>query len=84
MKRADLISGLEKLASPEIVAQMMELVDAHTSSVSSDLFEALQGIKVFVDNDFPPKVEIGKRSPEYTNAWHAMNKAITDHKTIVK
>lgn len=41
-----------------------------------ELLASLKEIKKFVDNDFPPKVEIGKRSLEYTNAWKRMNDLI--------
>ena len=40
------------------------------------LLEALKDIKTFVDNDFPPKVALGKRSPKYTEAWKQMNEII--------
>jgi hypothetical protein len=41
-----------------------------------ELLAALKLIKTFVDNDFPPKVRLGQRTPEYIAALERMNLAI--------
>jgi hypothetical protein len=50
--------------------------DMKIMAASKDLLEALIRIKKFVDEDFPPKVALGKRSKEYTEAWQNMKEAI--------
>lgn len=42
----------------------------------NELLSALEDIKFFVDDDFPPNVELGQRSDEYTAAWEKMNAVI--------
>ena len=70
--------GLDNEQVENLAQKVSTLVMNHADALAQrdELLSALEGIKKFVDNDFPPKVKLGKRSDEYTAAWEKMNEMI--------
>lgn len=70
--------GLDNEQVKNLAKKVNTLVMDHADALAQrdELLSALEDIKFFVDDDFPPNVELGQRSDEYTAAWEKMNEVI--------